>query len=191
MRDTGYLYLLAVTDGAHIIDEGLRHPFCTGFETSADGKLGWLRIGGDIGRVVIPKGTAVRIPSVLGGRIARGPDWESIDAEQFYHRGDELPDAYDLQDEAEVCVKLLAEAIQPPDGEYTMMQLVQAVVAELERMRKPGTPIAPDVPAEEAQGETPEEVAPDDTSVVCPHCEKVCASEAGRQAHIRAKHSDA
>jgi len=165
--ETGYVYLLAVTDLAVIADICLRHPFCTGFETSKDGKLGWLRVGADIGKAPVPKGTAVRVPSVLGGRIARGPDWETIGAEQFYSLGPEPLDGYALADEV---LRLEAE-----------LAAAKAALAK-------ATAKAVVVTSGSGTGGAPDESSP---AYSCPHCEKVCGSEIGLQSHVRAKHPEA
>ncbi len=161
--DSGYLYLRAVTDRAVIIDEMLRHPFCTGFETSTDGKLGWVRLPATVGRLAVPKGVAVRVPSMLGARIARGPDWENLQAEQFYSRGHEPLDGYALADQVVLLQDELAKA-QTALAEPTTAEVI--------------------VPPPTDEGES-------SATFPCSQCEKVCGSLAGLQAHMRAKHPEA
>ena len=133
-REQGYIYVLAVGENAELIDGGLRDAYCTGFESSVDGKLGFIRIPTSIRVLSVPSGMALRLPSALGARLVQGPRFRTITAEEFYSRGRDIPDGYALAEEAEE----LAKEIRGLKRQIKALKKTPAAAAEPEA--EPETP---------------------------------------------------
>lgn len=112
-REQGIMYVRAIGEFPEITGssaECLADPNCTGFETSKDGKLSWLRIPAHIRTLRVESGLALRVPSSLGTRLSSGKQFVVITPDEFYSRGSEPPDGYALEEQVAELKKNLREA---------------------------------------------------------------------------------